>query len=66
MPSESILVASEDGQLLQVLDARDDADAEDRAWALATARLLRDREALTAALKDEALEPAIPPGMPIG
>ena len=42
------------------------ADAEDRAWALATARLLRDREALTAALKDEALEPAIPPGMPIG
>nr|WP_269142356.1 zinc-dependent metalloprotease [Sphingomonas sp. IC-11] len=42
------------------------ADADDRAWALATARLLQDREALAAALKDEAAEPRIPPGMPIG
>lgn len=42
------------------------ADADDRAWALATARLLRDRDALDAALKEEASEPRIPPGMPIG
>ena len=42
------------------------ADADQRAWALSTARLLRDREALDAALRDEARAPAIPPGMPIG
>jgi hypothetical protein len=42
------------------------ADADDRAWALATARLLRDREALDAALKDGASDIRIPPGMPIG
>lgn len=41
-------------------------DADDRAWALSTARLLRDREALAEALKDEAAAPRIPPGMPIG
>jgi len=46
--------------------ARRFADADDRAWALSTARLLLDREALTAALGDEAAEPQIPPGMPIG
>ncbi|OWK30069.1 zinc-dependent metalloprotease [Sphingomonas dokdonensis] len=42
------------------------AGANDRAWALTTARLLGDRDALAAALKDEAIEPKIPPGMPIG
>ena len=42
------------------------ADADQRAWALSTARLLRDREALDAALRNEATEPKIPPGMPIG
>jgi hypothetical protein len=40
------------------------ADPADRAWALATARLLGDREALAAALAVEA--PKVPPGMPIG
>jgi hypothetical protein len=42
------------------------ADAGDRAWALSTARLLRDREALAAALRDKDAEVTIPPGMPIG
>jgi hypothetical protein len=42
------------------------ADADQRAWALSTARLLLDREALGAMLKDETTEPKIPPGMPIG
>jgi hypothetical protein len=41
-------------------------DADDRAWALSTARLLQDRDALAEALKDEAAAPRIPPGMPIG
>jgi len=42
------------------------ADADDRAWALSTARLLQDREALAAALRDESSAVTIPPGMPIG
>ena len=42
------------------------ANAEQRAWALSTARLLLDREALAAELRDTAAEPKIPPGMPIG
>jgi hypothetical protein len=42
------------------------ANAEQRAWALSTARLLLDREALAAELRDIAAEPKIPPGMPIG
>jgi hypothetical protein len=41
-------------------------NAEQRAWALSTARLLLDREALAAELRDTAAEPKIPPGMPIG
>ena len=39
---------------------------DDRAWSLSTARLLLDRDALAAALKDNAGAPKIPPGMPIG
>ncbi|MGN7161168.1 zinc-dependent metalloprotease [Sphingomonas sp. SAFR-052] len=46
--------------------ARAFANGDDRAWALATARLLRDREALQAALRDEDADVKIPPGMPIG
>ncbi len=42
------------------------ADDGDRAWALATARLLRDRVALEAALRDTDADVTIPPGMPIG
>lgn len=42
------------------------ADLDERAWALSTARLVLDREALEVALKDEPAEPRIPPGMPIG
>jgi len=42
------------------------ADPADRAWALSTARLLEDREALGAALAGEGAEVPIPPGMPIG
>ncbi len=41
-------------------------DAGQRAWALSTARLLLDRDALTAALADDSEAPKIPPGMPIG
>ncbi|PCG14607.1 MULTISPECIES: zinc-dependent metalloprotease [Sphingomonas] len=46
--------------------ARAFANDDDRAWALATARLLRDREALEAALRDKDVAVTIPPGMPIG
>ena len=46
--------------------ARSFADGGDRAWALTTARLLRDREALEAALRDKGADVTIPPGMPIG
>jgi hypothetical protein len=46
--------------------ARRFADPADRAWALSTARLLKDREALGAALAGEKAEVPIPPGMPIG
>lgn len=46
--------------------ARAFANDDDRAWALATARLLRDREALEAALRDKDADLTIPPGMPIG
>ncbi len=42
------------------------ADAEDRAWALSTARLVLDREALATAIKSEDPGGKIPPGMPIG
>ncbi|WBH15138.1 zinc-dependent metalloprotease [Sphingomonas radiodurans] len=42
------------------------ADPAQRAAALSTARLVLDRETLNAALSDEAAEPKIPPGMPIG
>lgn len=42
------------------------ADPADRAWALSTARLIKDREALNAALAGEKGEVPIPPGMPIG
>jgi hypothetical protein len=41
-------------------------DSGQRAWALSTARLLLDREALGEVLRDDAAEPKIPPGMPIG
>ncbi|MCD2324272.1 zinc-dependent metalloprotease [Sphingomonas sp. IC-56] len=46
--------------------ARSFANGADRSWALATARLLRDREALAAALRDKDADVTIPPGMPIG
>lgn len=46
--------------------ARSFAKGADRSWALATARLLRDREALAAALRDKDANVTIPPGMPIG
>ncbi|SOB86374.1 protein of unknown function [Sphingomonas guangdongensis] len=46
--------------------ARSFASGDDRAWALSTARLLRDREALAAALADKDAEVTVPPGMPIG
>ena len=42
------------------------ADPADRAWALSTARLLNDRDALKALLASDKAELAIPPGMPIG
>ncbi|MES2288249.1 MAG: zinc-dependent metalloprotease [Pseudomonadota bacterium] len=42
------------------------ADAEDRAWALSTARLVLDREALATAIKSDDPGGKIPPGMPIG
>lgn len=42
------------------------ASAEDRAWALSTARLIGDREALAAALRDTGNDVPVPPGMPIG
>jgi hypothetical protein len=42
------------------------ANAEDRAWALATARLLGNRDALAEALRDSTNEVTVPPGMPIG
>lgn len=42
------------------------ADPADRAWALSTARLLKDREALGALLASQQAEVPIPPGMPIG
>lgn len=38
----------------------------DRAWALSTARLLTDREALRALLSSPVADVSIPPGMPIG
>ncbi|MFN3820240.1 zinc-dependent metalloprotease [Blastomonas sp.] len=41
-------------------------DPADRAWALSMARLVKDRDALTAALAGEKAEVPIPPGMPIG
>ena len=42
------------------------SNPDDRAWALANARLLLDREALAEALRDEKSGVTIPPGMPIG
>lgn len=42
------------------------ADPADRAWALSTARLIQDRDALKAALAGKQAQVAIPPGMPIG
>lgn len=38
----------------------------DRAWALSTARLLQDRDALDSALSGDQAMMVIPPGMPIG
>ncbi|WP_017669646.1 zinc-dependent metalloprotease [Blastomonas sp. AAP53] len=46
--------------------ARRFADPADRAWALSTARLIQDREAMSAALAGEQGQVPIPPGMPIG
>jgi hypothetical protein len=46
--------------------ARTFGNVQDRAWALATARLLRDREALKAVLRERDADVTIPPGMPIG
>ncbi len=46
--------------------ARRFASPADRAWALSTARLLLDREALAAAIKADDTERKVPPGMPIG
>jgi len=48
------------------LAARPAPSADERAWALSLSRLLLDREALDAALKEEGRQPRIPPGMPIG
>ncbi|PXW73790.1 uncharacterized protein DUF5117 [Blastomonas natatoria] len=42
------------------------ADPADRAWALSTARLLSDRDALKAMLASDKADLPIPPGMPIG
>ncbi|MEH3035463.1 MAG: zinc-dependent metalloprotease [Sphingomonas adhaesiva] len=42
------------------------ADPADRAWALSTARLVRDEERLAAALADRSTAITVPPGMPIG
>ena len=42
------------------------ADPADRAWALSTARLVKDRDALKAMLASDRAEVPIPPGMPIG
>jgi hypothetical protein len=42
------------------------ADPADRAWALSTARLLKDRDALKAMLAGDKADMPIPPGMPIG
>ncbi|MDM7956037.1 zinc-dependent metalloprotease [Blastomonas sp.] len=50
----------------QAQGARRFADPADRAWALSTARLLSDREALGVALASEKARVPVPPGMPIG
>lgn len=50
----------------QAQDNRRFADPADRAWALSTARLLKDRDALKAMLASDQAEVPIPPGMPIG
>ncbi len=42
------------------------ADPADRAWALSTARQLKDRDALKALLASDKADLPIPPGMPIG
>jgi Met-zincin/Domain of unknown function (DUF5117) len=46
--------------------ARRFVDPDDRAWSLATARMVLDREALAAAVKGDDTNRKIPPGMPIG
>ncbi|MFC3712137.1 zinc-dependent metalloprotease [Sphingoaurantiacus capsulatus] len=48
------------------LAGRQGMNPDERAWSLSLSRLLLDREALDAVLKDEKREPKIPPGMPIG
>jgi hypothetical protein len=50
----------------QALAARPQTAPDDRAWALSLSRLLLDREALDAALKDDGRAVKVPPGMPIG
>jgi hypothetical protein len=69
-PATGSLAASRIGQALndwaRAQAARGFKDADDRAWSLATARLLLDREALAIALKEGEADAKIPPGMPIG
>lgn len=69
-PATGVEAASLIDQALQdwakVQGARRFADPADRAWALSTARLLADREALAAAVAQAKASIPIPPGMPIG
>lgn len=48
------------------LSGKPPRDGADRAWALSTARLLNDGDALERLLADKARQPDVPPGMPIG
>ncbi|GGB72201.1 zinc-dependent metalloprotease [Blastomonas aquatica] len=69
-PGSGIEASSRIGQALQdwaqAQASRRFADPADRAWALSAARMLKDRDALAAAIADDKTAVPIPPGMPIG
>jgi hypothetical protein len=65
-PGVAALIDQRLNDLARQLANRTQPNADERAWALSTSRLLLDREALDALLKDEDREAKVPPGMPIG
>jgi hypothetical protein len=65
-PNIALLIDQKLADFARALPARASADPARRAWALGLARLLQDREALTATLARPDSNPRIPPGMPIG